>query len=365
MRRITSSPAIPSSRPTASKGSRSSGTSRWMRLSISLSVLSIMRLPVVVLTTLYEPFSTILLLYERTISGETETRYENVYVVSCSRRDAAPNSPLRTARLHRLLVLGVHVPDVPPDQALRVRQVVAALAKHVGGMEGRHRLYAVYLVPLAAVFRYAEILVDDRLRGGASEAEDDLGLDSFDLALQVGIAGPDLARLRLAVLHPAALFDGGAALDDVGQVDLLSGQIHGRQDVVEQLTGPPDEGQPRGVLVLAGPLADEHQGRVGVPCREDRVGAGLRQVALGAHGDLAGELFQTFLAVLAAFCGIEKTLQGSSRSASVPAGYSTPRAPNSRGHLLQADRWPTMPAVLQCEGRAKVIILDRNHAEWP
>jgi hypothetical protein len=43
----------------ASKGSRSSGTSRWIRLSISLSVLSIMRLPVVVLTTLYEPFSTI------------------------------------------------------------------------------------------------------------------------------------------------------------------------------------------------------------------------------------------------------------------------------------------------------------------
>jgi hypothetical protein len=42
-----------------------------------------MRLPVVVLTTLYEPFSTILLLYERTIAGETETRYENVYVVSC------------------------------------------------------------------------------------------------------------------------------------------------------------------------------------------------------------------------------------------------------------------------------------------
>jgi hypothetical protein len=41
-----------------------------------------MRLPVVVLTTLYEPFSTILLLYERTIAGETETRYENVYVVS-------------------------------------------------------------------------------------------------------------------------------------------------------------------------------------------------------------------------------------------------------------------------------------------
>jgi hypothetical protein len=40
-----------------------------------------MRLPVVVLTTLYEPFSTVSLLHKRTITGETETRYENVYVV--------------------------------------------------------------------------------------------------------------------------------------------------------------------------------------------------------------------------------------------------------------------------------------------
>jgi hypothetical protein len=50
-----------------------------------------MRLPVVVLTTLYEPFSTILLLYERTITGETETRYENVYVVSCRPYEPRPS----------------------------------------------------------------------------------------------------------------------------------------------------------------------------------------------------------------------------------------------------------------------------------
>jgi hypothetical protein len=86
-----------------------------MRLSISLSVLSIMRLPVVVLTTLYEPFSTILLLYERTITGETETRYENVYVVSRQEGNAGRGLPLRPSFLHRLLVLGVDVLDVLPD----------------------------------------------------------------------------------------------------------------------------------------------------------------------------------------------------------------------------------------------------------
>src|SRR5919112_570497 len=233
MRRITSSPAIPSSRPIASKGSRSSGTSRWMRLSISLSVLSIMRLPVVVLTTLYEPFSMILLLHERTITGETETRYENVYVASSWAGNAVAGSASRAPGLHRLLVLGVDVLDVPPDHALRVRQVVASLPQHVGGMEGRHRLYAVYVVPLAAVFGDAEVLVYDGLCGWSSEAEHDLRFDRLDLALQIGIAGPDLTRLRLAVFHPATLLDGGAALHDVGQVDLLSGQVHGRQDVVE------------------------------------------------------------------------------------------------------------------------------------
>src|SRR5829696_6135796 len=168
--------------------------------------------------------------------------------------------PLGAPGLHRLLVLGVDVLDVLPDHALRVRQVVAALPQHVGWMKGRHRLYAVYVVPLAAVFGDAEVLVYDRFRGGPPETEHDLRLYSLDLALQVGIAGPDLTRLRLAVFHPAALLDGGAALHDVGQVNLLPGQVHGGQDVVEQLARPPHEGQPSGVLVLPRPLADEHEG---------------------------------------------------------------------------------------------------------
>src|SRR5215217_7893609 len=224
---MTSSPAIPSSRPMASKGSRSSGTSRWIRLSISLSVLSIMRLPVVVLTTLYEPFSTIFLLQERTIAGATKTGYENVYY--------CPSDPLPAlaSLLHRLLVLGVDVLDVFPDQALGIVQVVAALPEDVGGMKGRHRLDAVSLVPRAAILGDPEVLVYDRLGGGTAEAEDDLRPDGLDLALQVGVAGPYLAGLRLAVSQPAALLDGGAALHDVRQVDLLPGQVHGRQDVVE------------------------------------------------------------------------------------------------------------------------------------
>src|SRR5215210_5798926 len=190
--------------------------------------------------------------------------------------------PSGLSRLHGLLVFGVDVLDVFPDEALGIVQVVAALPEDVGGMEGRHRLDAFSLVPRAAVLGDPEVLVYDRLRGGTAEAEDDLRLDGLDLALQIGIAGPYLCGLRLAVLEPAALLDGRAALHDVRQVDLLPGQVHGRQYVVEELARPPDERQSGRVLVLARSLADEHQRRVGISGAEDRVGTAECQVALGA-----------------------------------------------------------------------------------
>src|SRR5215212_4881024 len=121
-----------------------------------------------------------------------------------------------------------------------------------------HSLYTFYVVPLAAVFRYSEVLIYDRFSRWAAEAKYDLRLDRLDLALQVGVASPDLTRFWLPILHSAALFDGGAALHEVGQIDLLAGQFHGRQDVVEKLARPPDERESCGVLVLAGSLADEH-----------------------------------------------------------------------------------------------------------
>src|SRR5215213_3186002 len=204
-------------------------------------------------------------------------------------------------------------------------------------MEGRHCLDAFYVVPRAAVLGDPEVLVYDGLRGGPAEAEDDLWPYGLDLGLQIGIAGPYLAGLRLAVLEPAAFLDGRAALYDVRQVDLLAGQVHGRQDVVEELAGSSHERQPRGVLVLPRPLTDEHQGRVGISGREDCVGAALRQVALGADGDLTGELLQPSLAVLAAFRCIKKTLQGSSRVLACLSAILHCRLGSTVEHLLQDD----------------------------
>src|SRR5918997_2775981 len=200
---------------------------------------------------------------------------------------AARGSP---ALRHRVLVLGVDGLDVLPHEALGVLEVV----------------------PLAAVLGDAEVLVYDGLGRGAAEAEDDPGPYRLRLALQVDVAGFDLAGPRLAVLHAPALLDGRPALDDVGDVDILTGQVHGREDVVEQLARAAHEGQARCVLVLPWSLAYEHQRRVGVAGAEDGVGAAQGQVAPRAHRHLPGQLPQTLFPVLAAVGGVKKTIQSSS-----------------------------------------------------
>ena len=73
MRRITSAPEMPTSRPMAAKGSRSSGNSRWIKLRMSLSMPSIMRLPETVLTTLYIALLDGLLLHD----GNDNRRNQN------------------------------------------------------------------------------------------------------------------------------------------------------------------------------------------------------------------------------------------------------------------------------------------------
>src|SRR3712207_6550912 len=238
---------------------------------------------------------------------------------------AARGSP---ALRHRVLVLGVDGLDVLPHEALGVLEVFAALPEDVGRVEGRHRPYAALeVVPLAAVLGNAEVLVYHGLGGGTAEAEDDLRLYRLGLALQVDVAGFDLARPRLAVFHAPALLDRRPALDDVGEVDVLTGEIYRRQNVVEQLARPPDEGQPRGVLVLPGPLANKHERRVGVARAEDGVGAAEGQVAPGAHRHLPGELNQALFPVLAAFGGVKKIVQNSSSAILATPVHSTPVPP--------------------------------------
>lgn len=153
-----------------------------------------MRLPEIVLTTVIKmSFSTVSYYTSSMIAGKTEIRYEVLYEFN-----------LLPPLFHRLLVLGVDGLDVLPDEALGVLEVLAALTEDVGRMEGRHRLHPAFeVIPLTTILGDPEVLVYDGLGGGAAEAEDDLRLYRLYLALQVGVAGLDLTRPRLAVLEPS------------------------------------------------------------------------------------------------------------------------------------------------------------------
>ena len=128
------------------------------------------------------------------------------------------------------------------------------------------------------------------LRGEIAQAHDHIGPDAADLLAQIRRAGLDLLGLGIAVA-------GWAALDHVGDVDILAAQARLGEQPVELLPGGAYEGLFLQVLVAAGALAHEHDARMRIADAEDQVGARLAERApmavahAGAHlleGDLAG-----------------------------------------------------------------------------
>ena len=109
--------------------------------------------------------------------------------------------------------------------------------------------------------------------GGAAEGHDDPGTDDLDLAQEIGAAGEGFGGGG----DPVA---GGAALDDVGDVDLLAAEV---EDVFDhpgqELARPADEGAAGAVLRRSRSFAHEHQPRVRVPFSENHLVATLGQVA--------------------------------------------------------------------------------------
>ena len=117
-----------------------------------------------------------------------------------------------------------------------------------------------------------------------------VGLDDGDLLFQPEWdADADLVSAWRTVFDLAHLFQGRAALDDVGDVDVLAEHPRFTQALVEELAGASDEGEAGRILIGTGAFADQHQGAVRVAVAEYDLGAGLRQVAGGARGGLPGE----------------------------------------------------------------------------
>src|SRR4030042_2847136 len=104
-------------------------------------------------------------------------------------------------------------------------------------------------------------------------------MDGRELFLEKRQAGSDLGGLRIAVFRRAALYN-------VGDIDLFTGEVNGLDDAGQELPGLADKGPPLQVFVPARGLADKAEGGGGVPLTEDDALSPLMEPAAGALPEL-------------------------------------------------------------------------------
>ena len=129
-------------------------------------------------------------------------------------------------------------------------------------MEGGHHRYAPVLLPVATQTGDAgRHFSKQSLNGCPTQCHHHLGLDDLDLPLDPREAGFHLLGARLAI---AVTLAGRvrAALEDVGDVNLVTVQPGGLDNLCEQLAGRADKRLAFLVLVQPRRLADEHQLRM-------------------------------------------------------------------------------------------------------
>src|SRR5262249_22501488 len=129
--------------------------------------------------------------------------------------------------------------QVLPYLALRRR-----VAQEERRVEGRHERDALVGVEAAAQARDGGVAAQEALGGELAEADDHARPDGGELLLEERLAGGDLVRLGVAVARRAAL-------DDVGDVDVLARKAHRLDHLREQLAGGADERLAGAVLLGA------------------------------------------------------------------------------------------------------------------
>lgn len=154
-------------------------------------------------------------------------------------------------------------------------------AQEVGGVEGGHdrNLWIDMGIRMPRPADPGDALggLEDEFGGGSAEGDDGLGADGFDLLAEVSGACIDFIGGGISVA-------GGAALDDVGDVNLCPVKTHSVDLFFEELAGAADEGASLLVFVLSGALADEHDLGVVVAFSEDGVGSTLVESAAHTPG---------------------------------------------------------------------------------
>jgi|TARA_B100001971_G_C18090078_1_gene483029 hypothetical protein len=86
----------------------------------------------------------------------------------------------------------------------------------------------------------------------ATESYHHLGFDETDLTIQVFAAGAYLAGVWVAITWRSAFHH-------VGDVYLLTTEINGCQEFLQELTGRTHKGTSLLILIETGPLTNEHQ----------------------------------------------------------------------------------------------------------
>jgi hypothetical protein len=123
----------------------------------------------------------------------------------------------------------------------------------------------------------------DRGRAGGSERHEQPRANNLDLLLEPPLARLDLTRVGLLVktsLAPRFVLE---VLYCIRQVELAAIDAGACEGLVEEAPGRPDERPPADILLVAGLLADEHDGSIARPLPENRLrGLAIERTALAA-----------------------------------------------------------------------------------
>src|SRR5690606_1872462 len=159
------------------------------------------------------------------------------------------------------------------------------VAQEISRMEGRHDPHPFPLKPLSPNPGDPRLRIEDRPRRRGTQGDDQLRPDQFKLL-------PEDDDARLHLLHRGSPVPRRPALDDIGDINLLPGDLRRLQHLVQQLPRAADEGAAHPILVGPRPLSHEHQRGAGISLSENETGPPLVQRTTGTTGVLFLQLLQ-------------------------------------------------------------------------
>jgi len=144
------------------------------------------------------------------------------------------------------------------------------------------------------MLRHLERIAEQRLRGGASERNDELRLDQPDLLFEPGVAGSHLGSVGFLVEPPLnqLLAHEFEVLDGIGDVNFPPIDLRRLQTFVQQPTRGTDERLPGPLLLVARLLADEQQAGVRWPFTEYGLGGVAPEIAAATRSGGLTELLE-------------------------------------------------------------------------